>query len=114
MVKNLPANAGDVRDAGSIPGSERSPGGAHGNPLQYPHLENSMDRGAWWATVHSIAHSQTGLKQLSMQHAHGTESKWFSHLYFYFHDSLSKACRLPFGDDIRFKNSPFLITYVKL
>ena len=57
VVKNLPANAGDVRDAGSIPGSERSPGGAHCNPLQYPYLENSMDRGAWWATVHKVAKS---------------------------------------------------------
>ena len=45
MVKNLPANAEDVRDAGSIPGSGRSPGGGHGNPLQYSCLENPMDRG---------------------------------------------------------------------
>ena len=73
-----------------------------------------MDRGAWWATVHSIAQSQTGDKQLSMQHAYGTESKWFSQLYFYFHDSLSKACRLSFGDDISFKNSPSLIACVTL
>ena len=48
-IKNPPANAGDVRDASSIPGSERSPGGGHGNPLQYSYLENLMDRGAWWA-----------------------------------------------------------------
>ena len=47
VVKNLPANAGDIRDAGSVPGWERSPGGRHGNPLQYSHLEESMDRGAW-------------------------------------------------------------------
>ena len=47
VVRNLPANAGDVRDVGSIPGSGRSPGGGHGNPLQYPGLENPMDRGAW-------------------------------------------------------------------
>ena len=53
MVNNLPANA-DVRDWGSIPGSERSPGGGHGNPLQYSCLENPMDRGAWWATVHGV------------------------------------------------------------
>ena len=51
MVKNLPANAGDLRDVGSIPGSERFPGGAHGNPLQYSRLENAMDKTAWWATV---------------------------------------------------------------
>ena len=50
-VKNLPAKAGDIRDMGSIPGSGRSPGGGHGNPLQYSCLENPMDRGAWWATV---------------------------------------------------------------
>ena len=49
MVKNLPANAGDIRDMGMIPGLERSPGGGHGNPLQYSCLENLMDRGAWWA-----------------------------------------------------------------
>ena len=53
-VKNLPANAEDLRDAGSIPGSGRSPGGGHGNPLQYSCLENPMDRGAWWNTVHRV------------------------------------------------------------
>ena len=47
LVKNLPANAGDTRDVGSIPGLERSPGEGNGNPLQYSHLENPMDRGAW-------------------------------------------------------------------
>ena len=52
VVKNPPASAGDVRDLGLIPGSGRSPGGGHGNPLQYSCLENPMDRGAWWATVH--------------------------------------------------------------
>ena len=57
-VKNLPANAGDVRDAGSIPGSERSPGGGFGNPLQYSCLGNLMDRGAWWAMVLGVAKSQ--------------------------------------------------------
>ena len=51
-VKNPPTNAGDTRDAGSIPGSGICPGGGHGNPLQYSCLENSMNRGAWWATVH--------------------------------------------------------------
>ena len=59
MVKNSPANAGDVRDTGSIPGSGRFPGGGHGNPLQYSCLENPMDRGAWWAMVHRVAQSQT-------------------------------------------------------
>ena len=65
MVKNLPANTGDVRDAGLIPGSGRSPGGGQGNPLQYSCLENPMDRGAWWTTVHGVAKSQTQLKRLS-------------------------------------------------
>ena len=55
VVKNLPANAGDIIDMGSIPGSGRSPGGEHGNPFQYSCLENPMDRGAWWATVHRVA-----------------------------------------------------------
>ena len=50
-VKNLPVNAEVVRDTGSIPRSGRSPGGGDGNPLQYPCLENPMDREAWWATV---------------------------------------------------------------
>ena len=66
MVKNLPANAGDVREVGSIPGWGRSPVGEQGNPLQYSFLENPMDRGAWQATVHRMAKSQTRLKQLSM------------------------------------------------
>ena len=59
VVKNLPANAGDVRDAGSIPGSGRSPGGGRGNPLQYTNLDNPVDRGAWRATVHGVTKSQT-------------------------------------------------------
>ena len=52
--KNPPANAEDVRDMGSIPGSGRSPGGGYGNPLQYSRLENPMDRGVWRATVHGV------------------------------------------------------------
>ena len=59
VVKNLPASAGDARDMGSIPGSGRSSGGGNGTPLQYSCLGNPMDRGAWWATVHEIAKSQT-------------------------------------------------------
>ena len=59
VVKNLPANAGDARDAGLIPGPGRSPRGGNGNPLQYSCLENPTDRGAWWATVHGVAKSQT-------------------------------------------------------
>ena len=59
MVKNSPASEEGV---GSIPGSVKSPGGGNGNPLQYSSLENSVDRGAWWATVHGVAKSQTQLK----------------------------------------------------
>ena len=55
VVKNLPANAEDIKDSGSIPGLGRSPGGGHGNPLQYSCLEIPMDRGAWRAIVHGIA-----------------------------------------------------------
>ena len=61
-VKNLPANAGDM---GSIPESERSPGVGNGNSLQYSCLENQMDRGAWWATVHRVAKSQTRLSDFT-------------------------------------------------
>ena len=62
MVKNPPVIAGDVRDLGLIPKVGRSPGGGHGNPLQYSCLENPMDQGAWQATVHRVAESQTRLK----------------------------------------------------
>ena len=64
MVKNPPANAGDVRDSGSIPGLGRSPGRGHGNPLQYSFLENPMDRRARHSTVHRVAKSRTRLKRL--------------------------------------------------
>ena len=59
VVKDPPANAGDVRDKGSIPDLGRSPGEGHGNLLQYSCLDNPTDRGAWWATVHTFAKSQT-------------------------------------------------------
>ena len=55
VVKNPPASAGDIRDAGSVPGLGRSLGGGHGNPLQYSCLKNSMDRGAWQAMGHRVA-----------------------------------------------------------
>ena len=55
--KESTCNAGDTGDAGSIPGLDRSPGGGHGNPLQYPCLETPMGRGAWWATVHGVAYT---------------------------------------------------------
>ena len=59
MVKNLSANAGDIRDMGSIPESGRAPGGGHGNPLQYSCLENPVDREAWQVMIHKIAESDT-------------------------------------------------------
>ena len=59
VVKNPPANAGDTRDTGLIPGLERSPGGGHGNALQYSCLENPVDRGAWQAAVHWVTKSWT-------------------------------------------------------
>ena len=62
VIKNPPDNAGDVRNAGSIPRLGRSPGVGNGNPLQYSCLENSMVRGVWWAAVHGITKSQTRLK----------------------------------------------------
>ena len=62
VVKNLPSSARDIRDKGLIPGLGRSPGGGHGNPLQYPCLKNPMDRGAWRATVHRVTKSRTQLK----------------------------------------------------
>ena len=71
MVKNPPANAGDARDAGLIPGSGRSLGGGNGNSLQYSCLENSMGRGAWKATVHGVAESDTAeLNTHTHTHAH--------------------------------------------
>ena len=73
MVKNLPASARDIRDAGSLPGSGRSPGGGRGNPLQCSCLENPMDRGAWWATGHRVTQSWTRPKGFSMHKcAHGS------------------------------------------
>ena len=64
-VKNTPASAGDIRDLGLIPGSERSPGGGHGDPLQCSCLENPRDGEAWWAAIYGIAQSRTRLKRLS-------------------------------------------------
>ena len=61
MVKNLPANTGDITDVGLIPGLGRSPEGGHGNPLQYSLLQNAMDKRAWQATVNGATKSQTQL-----------------------------------------------------
>ena len=65
VVKNLPANARDITDTGSIPWSGRSPGGGHGNTLQYPCLEIPMDSGVWWATFHRVMQRQTLLSDLA-------------------------------------------------
>ena len=59
VVKNLPANSGDIRDAGLIPGLGRSTGVGNGNPFQFSCLENTMDRGAWWATVQGVSKNRT-------------------------------------------------------
>ena len=75
MVINLPANTGDIRNGVQSLGWEDSPGGRNDNPLQYSCLENPMDRGAWWAAVHGVAQSWTGLKRLS------SSSEW---LHFHF------------------------------
>ena len=64
--KESACNAGEAGVVGSIPRSGRSPGGGHGNPLQYSCLENPMDKGAWWAVVHRVTKSWTQLKQLRM------------------------------------------------
>ena len=70
MVKNQPANAGDIRDAGLIPGSGRSPEGGHGNLLQYFAWRIPMDRGAWQATVRGVAKSQTRLSDIEHTHTY--------------------------------------------
>ena len=79
MVKNTPADAGDL---GWIPGSGRSPGGGHGIPLHYYCLENSMDRGAWWATVHGVSKSHTGLSVWAHSRLYGSKTEIISFLSF--------------------------------
>ena len=69
VIKNLPANAGDIRDASLIPGSGRSPGEGNGNPLPYSCLGNPMDRGAWQAIVHGVAKSQMQLSNGACIHS---------------------------------------------
>ena len=70
VVKNLPANAGHLRDADSVPGSGRSPGGGHGNLLQYTCLENPVDGGAWWATVHGVTRESDTKEATEHTHTH--------------------------------------------
>ena len=79
VVKNLLANAGDIRDAGSIPGSGRFSGGGHGKPLQYSCLENPKDRGVWHATFHRVAKSWTRLKRLSARACTHTHTHTHTH-----------------------------------
>ena len=80
MVKNPAANAGDIRDVGLIPGSGRSLEGGHSNPLQYSCLENPMDRGAWWATVHGVAKSRTLLSDFTFTFPfHALEKEMAAH-----------------------------------
>ena len=93
VVKIPPASAGDERDMCSIPGWGRSPGGGHGNPLQYSCLENSMDRGAWWATVHRVAKSRTQLKWLSKGSLFTfLQAWWTDHLYGNHLELVKPAC----------------------
>ena len=90
VVKNSPAHAGDARDMGLIPGSGRSLGGGNGNPLQYSCLENSMDREAWWATVHGVTRSWMWLSTHTHTHTHThtqmlytvvlVSAKWISYM----------------------------------
>ena len=81
MVKNLPANAEDIRDAGLIPGLGRSPGEGNGNPFQYSCLDNPMDRGAWRATVYGVTKRWTRLKQLSTHIHHLCMYVFIMHIY---------------------------------
>ena len=81
VVKNLPAKAEDLRDAGSIPGLGRYPGGGHGNPLQYSCLQNPMDRVAWWAMVYRVAKSRTWLKRVSILPSQSCGSSFFFSLH---------------------------------
>ena len=80
VVKNPPANAGDLRDTGSIPRSGGSPGGGHGDPLEYSCLENPMDKGAWGTIVHRVAQSHTWVKRLSTH----THTHIYIHTYIFF------------------------------
>ena len=84
VVKNPPANVGGIRDADSVPGSGRSSGGGHSNPLQYSCLENPMNRGSWRSTILRVRRSQTRLKRLNMQAStvkvHSANRMWGTYL----------------------------------
>jgi len=93
VVKNLPANAGDTGDSGSIPESGRSPGEGNGNPLQYSCLENPMDRGAWWAIV-TTEYTHRGIEHhLSFHPKLWKDPRRFLHLY---NNLILRSCNLFF------------------
>ena len=80
VIKNLPVNAGDIRDTGLIHGLGKSPGVGSGNPLQYSCLENPMDRGAWKPAVHGVAEGQTQLSDFTFTfHFHALEKEMATH-----------------------------------
>ena len=99
VVKNLPASSGDTGDAGSIPGSRRSP--REGNGLQYSSLENSMDKGAWWTTVHGVAKNLTWLSDwehypclwsqvwVYCENLGSRSSEWLLEIWFWVSQSIS-------------------------
>ena len=90
VVKNQPASTGDIRDVSSMPGSGRSLGGGHGNPLQYSCLENPKDRGAWLATVHGITKNQTLLRDLAHNNI-GTSPWWKLYMFLW-----RRALQIPY------------------
>ena len=92
MVKNPPVNAGDVRDVGLIPGLRRSPGGGHGNPLQYSCLENPMGRGAWWATVHRVP--QSNMTKAAQHTAQTKKGNLVNHILLFFIKVMAVVSRL--------------------
>ena len=99
VVRNLPANAEDVRDLGSIPGPGRFPGGGHGKPLQYSCLENPMDRGTWQATVHRVTKSQTWVKQLNTHTQTLSRTRLLKHsLYLQHQNHMGSTYRWRFQD----------------
>ena len=102
VVKNSPANAGDIRDVGSVPGLGRPPGGGHSNPLQYSCLKNPMHRGAWQAIVHEVTKSQT---RLSNFHFTLFVSLPLNHQRRYFHTrgQINLQVTFTFSDKITFK-----------